>query len=356
MKKFISTCIILTMAVSLVGCGEEIRDNEHKLQSVSDTQSSGSISESERINESKINIINELDTLVSETGFIRKTDEEQQREVQDILNNYVGESVIKAGTISFDKTTRTFNFIYTDNENGFYSLSSIKYAVNNQDNLVWQGEEPILNEPDITEKTTETNKNDELNLNDSDKPNSDKPNSSKPNENNMSNENNSNTTVTNNADNSNNITNNDSTYIIGIKLNYNNATGFIQGRFITSNGGAYAFDFTDKYTMMDLDLIEQLTNIIETRTCTYGVDAYTLNNLIQLSNSIDYTAELYQTVGDTQQDITSEVIYTYNKKTNLLVECCSSGVKESHLDDTDADAFAIALIDAIDNKVQRLNR
>lgn len=331
MRKVVSTIIVMTFvinALTLVGCGKKDKETNQSLSTTKDVINS-TVVNGEDIANSKLSILKTLETIVSSNDFIKKTSQEQQDEIQNILNEYVASSVIKAGTISFDSSTRTFNFIYADGENGFYSLSGIKYSTNNEDNLVWQGQTPIVSEPNVdNDSSNSMDTSQGVSGNESDS-----------------------------SDNSisGNNSNSENNYIIGVKLNYNNATGLIQGRFITSKGGAYAFDFTDRFTMMDLDLIEQLTNIIETRTCTYGIDSDTLNNLIQLSNSIDCNADLYQTVGDTQQDIISEIIYTYNRKTGLLVECCASGVKESNLDDPDADSFAIALLDAIDNKVQRLN-
>lgn len=325
MRKVVNALIILAVTLNtfaLVGCNKKEQSSG---SSISEAQVENTTTNVDDLSNSKSGLIENIDTIVLNNDFHKKTDREQQDIVQGVLNQYVNSKVIKAGTISYDTKTRTFNFSYVDESSGFYSLNNIKYAVNNKDNLVWNGQEPIVTEPPSGNSGSE---NPVTGGNTSD--------------NGESNTGNSNTS--------------NSTYIIGIKLNYNNATGFIQGRFITSNGGAYAFDFTDRFTMMDLDLIGQLTNIIETRTCTYSIDAQTLNELIQLSNSIDYTADLYQTVGDTQQDIISEIIYTYNRKTGLLVECCASGVKESTLNDPDADDFAVALLDAIDNKVQRINK
>ena len=334
MRKFVSNIIAITLVanvLALTGCGKNDSAQSSKNSSAIEGETSITTTNSNDLANSKLSVIETLDSLVSNAEFVKKTDKEQQNDVQNVLNQYVASSIIKAGTISFDSKTRTFNFIYADGEKGFYSLSGVKYSSNNEDNLVWQGQTPVISEPDINEDDS-SDGGQEIGNSNIDNSSGDGNESS--------------------VDNS----KSENAYIIGVKLNYNNATGLIQGRFITSTGGAYAFDFTDRFTMMDLDLLEQLNNIIETRTCTYGIDSDTLNRLIQLSNSIDYTADLYQTVGDTQQDIISEIIYTYNRKTGLLVECCASGVKESKLNDPDVDDFVVELLDAIDNKVQRLNR
>lgn len=334
MRKFVSNIIVITLVanvLALTGCGKSESAQSGKSSSTIEGETSITTTNSNDLANSKLSVIETLDSLVSNADFVKKTDKEQQNDVQNVLNQYVASSIIRTGTISFDSKTRTFNFIYADGENGFYSLSGVKYSTNNEDNLVWQGQTPVISEPDINEDDSSDEGQEMVNSN-IDNSSGDGNESS--------------------VDNS----KSENAYIIGVKLNYNNATGLIQGRFITSTGGAYAFDFTDRFTMMDLDLLEQLNNIIETRTCTYGIDSDTLNRLMQLSNSIDYTADLYQTVGDTQQDIISEVIYTYNRKTGLLVECCASGVKESQLNDPDVNDFVAELLDAIDNKVQRINR
>jgi len=326
MRKAVS--VVLSAAITLnialmTGCNK--KDPASTVSTPTGDDFSSTTTNLDALAESKSKVMEHIDAVVNEPEFSKKTAQEQQNEVQSILNQYVTDNIITAGTISLDTKTRTYNYTYVDGTNGFYSLNGVKYSVNNEDNLVWNGQEPVVSEP------------------------------------NTDNNNGMGSIVGgNNATDENSNTEdpgvNNSIYIVGVKLNYNNTTGYIQGRFIASNGGAYAFDFTDRFTMMDLDLVSQLNNIIETRSCTYGIDAQTLNELIQLSNNIDYTADLYQTIGDTQQDIISEIIYTYNRKTGLLVECCASGVKESTLNDTDADAFVLALLDALENKVQRINK
>lgn len=335
MKRYLNYAVaflMVTNALAFTGCGHKPNTNSESSDIVASDSSNASESALEG---SKSALMDEISNKVSEPNFTKQSDEDQQKSIQEILNSYIS-SIIKTGTISYNKDTRTYNFEYIDGTNGMYSLSSVKYSINNQDNLVWQGQTPNLstsNSPD--EDNSNSNTDTSITTN-----------------NNNTSELDSSESYSNNTEQQ---TTSQGAYIIGVKLNYNNATGFIQGRFISSTGGAYAFDFTDRFTMVDLDLLEQLTNIIETRTCTYGIDSKTLENLKQLSESIDYTAELYQSTYDTQKDMVSEIIYTYNRKTGLLVECCASGVKESHLDDTDADAFAVALLDAIDTKVQRLN-
>ena len=336
MRKSINAVIAMVLvacSLGITGCGAK---DSGQTDASKDVASSATES---ALDSSKKALIETLDSLVSSSDFTKKTDSEQQEVVQDTLNQYVSSSVISAGTISFDNSTRTFNFTYTDGQSGFYSLSGVKYAVNNEDNLVWQGQQPVVNDPNKSDDSAQDSQisTDSTNTDTSS----------------IDQYNNNNGTVQND----NSYTNNsEKPYIIGVKLDYNNATGLIQGRFITSTGGAYAFDFTGKYTMADLDLLEQLNNIIETRTCTYGIDSATLSTLKSLSEQIDCSADLYQTVGDTQQDITSEVIYTYNKKKDLLVECCSTGVKESKLNDENADTFVADLVAAIDNKVQRIKK
>lgn len=335
MKKSINAVIAMVLvacSLGMTGCGAKNSELADTSKDIANSTTESTLDSSKRT------LIETLDSIVSSSDFTKKSDSEQQEAVQTILNQYVSSSVISAGTISFDNSTRTFNFTYTDGQNGFYSLSGIKYSVNNEDNLVWQGQQPAVSEPNKGDNSAQGSQID------------------------TSTSQGNNNTVTSSANepiqNDNSYTNNNSEtpYIIGVKLDYNNATGLIQGRFITSTGGAYAFDFTGKYNIVDLDLLEQLTNIIETRTCTYEIDSATLNTLKALSEQIDCSADLYQTVGDTQQDITSEVIYTYNKKKNLLVECCATGVKESKLNDENADTFVVDLIDAIDNKVHRIER
>lgn len=325
MRKFTTALVMLTTFTAMLmvtGCGKDTPLND--ASSTNEGTMTSTTTNANTLDSSKTSLVANLDSLVSNPDFVKKTADAQKTEVQSILNSCVTSGVIKAGTISFDTGTRTFNFVYSDGTNGFYSLNNVKYAINNEDNLVWSGQVPVVTEPQPGIDTPGTPQGGTGSSGDNSTGNDES-----------------------NVDNSN--------YIIGVKLNYNNATGFIQGRFITSTGGAYAFDFTDRFTMDELDLIGQLKNILETRTCTYCVDSQTLNELIQLSNNIDYTADLYQTIGDTQQDIISEVIYTYNRKTGLLVECYASGVKESELNDPDAESFAVALIDAIENKIHRKN-
>lgn len=337
MKKSINAVIAMVLvacSLGITGCGAKNSDQADTSKDIANSTTESTLDSSKKA------LIETLDSIVSSSDFTKKTDSEQQETVQATLNQYVSSSVISAGTVSFDSSTRTFNFTYTDGQNGFYSLSGIKYAVNNEDNLVWQGQQPVVDEPNKSEDSAQDSQiGTNSNSADTSTSSAGQSNNNEP------------------VQNDNSYTNNsEEPYIIGVKLDYNNATGLIQGRFITSTGGAYAFDFTGKYTMVDLDLLEQLNNIIETRTCTYGIDSETLNTLKSLSEQIDCSADLYQTVGDTQQDITSEVIYTYNKKKNLLVECCATGVKESKLNDENADTFVVDLIDAIDNKVQRIKK
>jgi hypothetical protein len=316
-KSFISAAILILAALN-VGCGAG-EDNANSTSSIEDIQ---------------INIVADtLNTVVNDEAFKKLKDYEQveriSSELDSMTNKEGADGYILYGSIRYSSDTRTFNFKYINGEMGEFSLNGIDYAINNEENLVWQGTEPIIDTSKHSEESTEASGNGSEDIGHKDI-------------------NDIEAHYRNTAESSNTGILPTKNTIVAVRLVYNTSKKSITGNFVTSNLAVYDFDFS-KSDLYAINIKDRLEDIMCSTTYLKVMKKESVEDLYMLGNRIDVNAKL-----DTEHyndGTTTEVIYAFDQDSETLIECVSRGDYNNTLQDSYAQDFVLKLYDALENDV-----